>query len=122
MEYSAHVFVFVLLAGLAWLLAFDLLFGEPIHTTGGIMPLPLQDPHCGTHEPHTRTAHCDKGIHDHNMDGQHDYHPNTGHFHEQDAGHHHQTGNLASPHPANFDHRSPHHTNQIDHRELMRYN
>ena len=117
MEYSAHVFVFVLLAGLAWLLVFDLLFAQPIHVTGGLLP---QDPHCGTHEPHTRTAHCDKGMHDHDMDGLPDD-PRNGHFHEQDAAHHHQTGNVSS-HPAEFDRRSPHHSNQVDHRELMRYN
>ena len=118
MEYSAHVFVYTLLAGLLWLLVFDIFFGKPLHVVNGFNG--GQDNHCGTHEPHTRTAECDKGIHDHDMDGQHDD-PSNGHFHEQDAAHHHQTGNMMS-HPGEFDHSHPHHRNQIDYSQVMRYN
>jgi len=119
MEYSAHVFVYTLLAGLLWLLVFDIFFGKPLHVVNGFNG--GQDNHCGTHEPHTRTAECDKGIHDHNMDGQHDD-PRNGHFHEQDVAHHHQTGNPGDSHPAGFDASHSHHRNQIDYSQVMRYN
>ena len=118
MEYSAHAFVYTLLAGLVWLLVFDIFFGKPIHVVDGYNS--GQDNHCGTHEPHTRICECDKGMHDHDMDGIPDD-PRNAHFHEQDAAHHHQTGNIIS-HPGEFDDSHPHHRNQLDHSQLMRYN
>jgi len=114
MKYAAHTFVFVLLAGLLWLVVFDLVFGQPLHVAGGLLP---QDTHCGTHTPHTRLDECDTdGLHDHDMDGVHDD-PRNPHFHEQDAAHHHQTGNVHS-HPGEFDASNPHHRNQLNYDEL----
>ena len=107
MEYSAHAFVYALLAGLVWLLVFDMFFGQPLHVVNGF------DPHCGASTPHTRLGECDKGMHDHDMDGVPDD-PRNAHFHEQDIAHHHQTGNVMS-HPGEFDHSHPHHRNQFNH-------
>jgi len=81
MQYSAHAFVYTLLAGLLWLLVFDLIWGQPLHVTGG--------------------------FHDHDLDGVPDD-PRNAIFKEQDIAHNHQTGNVWG-HPAEFDVRHPNH-------------
>ena len=107
MDYTAHVFVYALLAGLAAFILMDL-FGERV-----VAP---HDPHCATHTPHSDLSKCASAGHDHDMDGDSDD-PINAHFHEQDAAHHHQTGNVAS-HPGEFDASHPHHRNQIDSKNL----
>lgn len=97
MEYSAHAFVYALLAGLVWLLVFDIFFGKPLHVVDGYKP----------------------DMHDHDLDGVPDDARNA-HFHEQAAAHHHQTGNVMS-HPGEFDASHPHHRNQLNHKDLCGY-
>jgi hypothetical protein len=83
MDFSPHVFIYTLVAGLLWLFIFDILFGEPLHITGGYVD------------------------HDHDFDGVQDD-PRNSHFNLHSINHHHQTGNVLG-HPGEFNRQNPAH-------------
>lgn len=81
MDFSPHVFVYTLLAGLLWLFIFDLLWGQSLHVVDG--------------------------FHYHDFDGVADD-PRNSHFNIESINHHHQTGNIKGS-PAEFNRQHPAH-------------